>query len=174
MAKKAKVKVKSKGKPKTKGRPLATTKARMNTHIQFNAKGENERRDFDMGIVTILRKVTVTVKVFPFLYALIYIPAMFAYMVLSEDACIMLDTLFYMSVLMVVFLVRLSYCVKLCIWHRIQCCLPLLPQPIIFIDNYVYCFGETAIVINVWLAIIIFDLSLINAYKVFIKPTVRR
>ena len=137
-------------------------------------KEKNERRDFDMGIVTILRKVTVTVKVFPFLYALIYIPAMFAYIVLSEDACIMLDTLFYMSVLMVVFLVRLSYCVKLCIWHRLQCCLPLLPQPIIFIDNCVYCFGTTAIVINVCLAITIFTLSLINAYKVFIKPTVRK
>lgn len=36
MSKKAKVKVKS----KPKGRPLAQTKARMNTHIHFNAKGE--------------------------------------------------------------------------------------------------------------------------------------
>ncbi len=35
MAKKAKVKVKS----KPKGKPLAQTKARMNTHIKFNAKG---------------------------------------------------------------------------------------------------------------------------------------
>ena len=137
-------------------------------------KEKSERRDFDMGIVTILRKVTVTVKVFPFLYALIYILAMFAYMVCSEDACTMIDAMFYMSALMVVFLVRLSYCVKLCIWHRLQCCLPLLPQPIIFIDNYVYCFGKTAIMINVWLAIIIFTLSLINAYKVFIKPKMRK
>lgn len=125
-----------------------------------------------MGIVRILRTVTVTVKVFPFLYALIFIPSMFAYMVFSEDACIVLDTLFYMSVLMVAFLIRLSYCVKLCIWHRLQCCLPLLPQPIIFIDNYIYCFDQTAIVINVWLAIIIFTLSLINAYFVFMKPAV--
>ena len=126
-----------------------------------------------MGIVEILRKVTTTVKVFPFFYALIYIPSMFAYLVLSEDACIMLDTLFYMSVIMVVFLIRLSYCVKLCIWHRLQCCLPLLPQPIIYIDNNIYCFGKMAIIINVWLAIIIFILSLINAYFVFIRPAVR-
>lgn len=125
-----------------------------------------------MEIVNILRKVTVTVKVFPFLYALIYIPAMFAYMVFSEDVCIMLDTLFYMSVLMVAFLICLSYCVKLCIWHRLQCCLPLFPQPIIFIDNYIFSFGETAAVINVWLAIIIFTLSLVNAYFVFMKPAV--
>ena len=127
-----------------------------------------------MGMVEILRNVTTTVKVFPFLYALINIPAMFAYMVFSEEACIMLDTLFYMSVLMVVFLVRLSYCVKLCIWHRIQCSLPLLPQIIVFIDNNVYCFGQNSAILNVWLAILLFALSLINAYLVFVKPTARR
>lgn len=127
-----------------------------------------------MGIVEILRKVTTTVKVFPFLYALIYIPSMFAYMVFSEDSCIMLDTLFYMSVLMVVFLVRLSYCVKLCIWHRIQCCLPLMPQIVVFIDNNIYDLGHYSVLLNVWLAIIIFTLSLINAYKVFIKPAVKK
>lgn len=126
-----------------------------------------------MGIIEILRKVTVTVKVFPFFYALIYIPSMFAYMVFSEDVCIMLDTLFYISFLTVAFLIRLSYCVKLCIWHRLQCCLPLVPQPIIFIDNYIYCFSETATIINVWLAILLFLLSLINAYFVFIRPAVQ-
>lgn len=127
-----------------------------------------------MGMVEILRRVTVTIKVFPFLYALIYIAAMFGYMLFDEDICTWIDALFYMSVLNVALLVRLSYCVKLCIWHRIQCCLPLLPQPVIFIDNHIYRFGETLAVINVWLAVLIFTLSLINAYKVFIKPAVRR
>lgn len=126
-----------------------------------------------MGIVEILRKVTVTVKVFPFFYALIYIPSMFAYMVFSEDACIILDTLFYISFLTVAFLIRLSYCVKLCIWHRLQCCLPLVSQPIAFIDNYIYCFGQTSVIINTWLAILLFCLSLINAFFVFIRPAVR-
>ena len=126
-----------------------------------------------MGIVEILRKVTVTVKVFPFFYALIYIPSMFAYMVFSEDTCIMLDTLFYISFLTVAFLIRLSYCVKLCIWHRLQCCLPLIPQPIIFIDNNIYCFGQASVIINTWLAILLFILSLINAYFVFIRPSVQ-
>lgn len=112
-----------------------------------------------MGLVEILRRVTVTVKVFPFLYALVYISAMFGYLLFDEDICTWIDTLFFMSVLNVALLVRLSYCVKLCIWHRIQCCLPLLPQPVIFVDNYIYCFGETLAIINVWLAIIIFILS---------------
>lgn len=126
-----------------------------------------------MGLVEILRKVTTTVKVFPFFYALIYIPSMFAYLVISEDGCIMLDTLFYMSALMVLFLVRLSYCVKLCIWHRLQCCLPLLPQTAVFVDNNFYNIGEYSAILNVWLAIIIFILSLVNAYYVFIKPVTR-
>lgn len=128
----------------------------------------------DMGMVEILRRVTVTVKVFPFFYALIYIAAMFGYLLFDEDACTWIDTLFFMSALNVALLVRLSYCLKLCVWHRIQCCLPLLPQPIIFIDNHVCCFGETLAIINAWLAIIIFALSLVNAYKVFIKPAARR
>lgn len=126
-----------------------------------------------MGIVEILRKVTVTVKVFPFFYALIYIPSMFAYLVFSEDACIMIDTIFYISFITVAFLIRLSFCVKLCIWHRLQCCLPLFPQPIVFIDNYIYRLGETLATINVCLAILLFFLSLINAYFVFIRPAVR-
>lgn len=126
-----------------------------------------------METIRILRKVTTNVKVFPFFYALIYIFSMFAYLVLSEDVCIMIDTLFYMSVLMAAFLVRLSFCVKLCIWHRLQCCLPLLPQPIIYIDNHIYCFGKTIAIINTWLAISIFTLSLVNAYFVFIKPATR-
>lgn len=136
-------------------------------------KANQERKVGNMGMVEILRKVTTTIKVFPFFYALIYIPSMFAYLVLSEDACTTLDTLFYMSVLMVVFLVRLSYCVKLCIWHRLQCCLPLLSQPIIFIDNNIYYFGENIVILNTWVAITLFVLSLVNAYFVFIKPSVR-
>lgn len=127
-----------------------------------------------MGLVEILRRVTVTIKVFPFIYALIYIAAMFGYLLSDEDVCTWIDTLFFMSVLNVVLLVRLSYCVKLCIWHRIQCCLPMLPQPVIFIDNHIYCFGQTLAIINVWLAILIFTFSLVNAYKVFIKPAVRQ
>lgn len=40
MAKKAKVKVKS----KPKGKPLAMTKARLNVHLQYNAKGEKRKK----------------------------------------------------------------------------------------------------------------------------------
>ena len=42
MAKRAAVKVKAKSRPK--GKPLAQTKARMNTHIRFNAKGEPRKK----------------------------------------------------------------------------------------------------------------------------------
>ncbi len=118
-----------------------------------------------MGMVGILRRVTVTIKLYPFFYAAIYIFCMFGYLMFDEDVCTWLDTMFYMSILNVAFMVRLSYCVKLCIWHRIQCCLPLLPQPVIFIDNHIYCFGQTLAIINVWLAVAIFLLSLINIYK---------
>lgn len=40
----AKTKVKVKPKSQPKGKPLAQTKARMNTHIKFTAKGEPRKK----------------------------------------------------------------------------------------------------------------------------------
>lgn len=125
-----------------------------------------------MGVVNILRNVTKTVKLFPFIYALIYVFNMFSYLFLNEDACILLDSLFYMSVLMILVLLRLSYCLKMCIWHRIQCCLPLLAQIVVFIDNYIYCFSSDVRYINIYLAIAIFLVSFTNAYLMFVRPSV--
>lgn len=129
-----------------------------------------DRNALNAALVTILRRTTSTVRLFPFLYAPVYIASMFGYLLFTESAAIVLDTLFYLSFLTVALLVRLSYCLRLCVWHRIQCCLPLLPQPLIFIDNYIYRFGETIVIINLWLAILIFTMSLVNAYHTFINP----
>lgn len=75
-----------------------------------------------MGLVNILRSVTTTIKLFPFLYAIIFIASMFGYL-LGEGFSTLLDTLFYMSFLAIALLVRLSYALKLCVWHRAQCVL---------------------------------------------------
>lgn len=118
-----------------------------------------------MGSVGITRRVTRAIKIYPFIYTVIYIPCMFSYLIFDEDVCTWIDTLFLMSAMNVAFMVKLSYCVKLCKWHRLQCCLPLLPQPLIFVDNHIYCFGKTSAIINVWLAVAIALLTLINIYK---------
>lgn len=126
-----------------------------------------------MGVIEILRKVTVTVKTFPFFYVL---GLMFYWLVaptLSLEAITEIDGAIYLSLIMVLFLIRLSYCVKLCKWHRLQCSLPLLPQIVDKIDVYVYEFGTYLAIINYIIIGSIGVLSLINAYFVFIRPAVR-
>lgn len=127
-----------------------------------------------MGMVDILRRVTVTVKVFPFFYAAGLLLFWLIAPALTDAALNMVDSTIYLSAIMVLFLIRLSYCVKLCIWHRLQCALPLLPQLLAQIDKYVYKFGLYLATAECIAMCIIFTLSLINAYKVFIKPTVRK
>lgn len=125
-------------------------------------------------ILDVVRKVTKAIKVFPFLYAilLLFVMPIIAYSELAVTEYV--SALIYVSLLIVLFLIYLSYSVKLCIWHRLQCCLPLLPQISVFVDENIYEFGNEAMLIDFITLAIIFLLSLINAYFVFIKPTQKR
>lgn len=125
-------------------------------------------------MVEILRRVTVTVKVFPFFYAAGLILFWIIAPALTDTMLNMVDCTIYLSAIMVLFLIRLSYCVKLCIWHRLQCALPLLPQIVAQVDRYIFKFGFYFATAEVVVMCIIFTLSLINAYFVFIKPVVRK
>lgn len=81
-----------------------------------------------------------------------------------------IDGTIFISFIMVLFLIRLSYCVKLCKWHRLQCSLPVLPQIVDKIDVHIYEFGAYLAVVNYAVFGLIAVLSLINAYFVFMKP----
>lgn len=124
-------------------------------------------------LFSIVKPVTTTVKTFPFFYALGLILYWLIAPTLSYEVISTVDSLILLSAVMVVFLIRLSYCVKLCKWHRLQCALPLLPQAIAQIDENIYEFGEYVSAVNYATTGIVFTLSLINAYFVFVKPSVR-
>lgn len=124
-----------------------------------------------MGVIDILRRVTATVKVFPFIYTFGILLYWLIAPALSETALTVIDEVVYMSAIVVLLLIRLSYCVKLCIWHRLQCMLPLLPQVAALVDEHIYEFGIYTATINYIVTLSIFALSLVNAYKVFIRPT---
>lgn len=114
------------------------------------------------------------VKVFPFFYAAGLLLFWLIAPALTDAALNMVDSTIYLSAIMVLFLIRLSYCVKLCIWHRLQCVLPLLPQIVAQVDRYIFKFGFYLATAEVVVMCIIFILSLINAYFVFIKPAVKK
>ena len=123
-----------------------------------------------IAIVKILRRVTTIVKVYPFAYSILYISCMLVYMFCSDEMATLCDQLFYTSPFMTVCAIGLSYSLKLCKWHRLECILPLLPTCMVLVDEFVYSFPKSASYLNAILIGVICLASLINAYFVFIKP----
>lgn len=130
-----------------------------------------EERGNIQAVVSILRKTTRTVKIAPFVLVTMYMLAMVGYMLFSDVVAVTLDTLFYVSPLVVILLWMLSRSLKMCNWHRFECVLPLVSQIPIFFDDYISQFDYDGAFVNISVVGLLFLLSLINAYFVFIKPT---
>lgn len=125
-------------------------------------------------LITTLRKVTVTVKIAPFVLALFYMLTILGYMYMPETIIYILDTLLYCSPTMVILLIILSKQLQLCFWHRLECSLPILCMVPGIIDVIVFPLSEAATYINAVTLSFLLLLSLVNAYFVFVKPSVRR
>ena len=122
----------------------------------------------------IVQNVTLVVKPFPFVYAAIHLLYWLLAPMFSNGVISTVDSLIYLSAVMVLFLILLSYCIKLCKWHRLQCVLVSLPQLSVFVDENIYKFGDKGATVNYSITAIIFILSLINGYLVFKRPAVRK
>lgn len=125
-------------------------------------------------ILTIIRKTTKAIKLFPFLYIGLFIVLSFAMGFASIEATRIISGIIIVSPIMVAFLIYLSYAVKLCFWHRLQCALPLIPQALVIIDTHIYEYGEALAILNYAILLLLFSLSLVNAYFVFIRPSKRK
>lgn len=123
-----------------------------------------------IAIVQILRRTTELVKWFPFIYTAIFIVTMCSYYWISEDVANTLDTILYTSPLFMLFTLILSRILKLCKWHRVQCCLPLYPIILVAIDTYILHISRLTTGFLIASVIALCILSLINAYFVFRKP----
>ena len=122
------------------------------------------------GAIQILKKATATVKVAPFAFALLYLAALVLYILFNDTVATIADMLFYVSPVAVFFNLRMSKIFKMCKWHRLECLLPLLPIVIVFINSFGFIIPRIAVYVNWGVNLIIFLLSLLNAYFVFIKP----
>lgn len=123
-----------------------------------------------LRIVKILRNATKVVKLMPFIYAIVYILCMVGYLLFSDEVATLLDKLFYVSPISIIFPLCLSRTLKMCVWHKIECILPLLPTLLVFVDEFIMQFTVLYAYINVILISFLCIASLINAYFVFIKP----
>lgn len=120
-------------------------------------------------VISILRESTRIAKIAPFAFVFVYMLIMVSYMLFSDNVAVILDTLFYVSPMTVVLLWLLSRAFKLCSWHRFECVLSLIPQIPIFFDDYISQFDYAGAFVNISVVGLLFLLSLINAYFVFIK-----
>ena len=130
---------------------------------------EREERKI-LGAIQILRRVTKTVKIAAFVLAVLYMLSMIGYMVFSDTIATILDYLFYISPSTIVILLILSKSTKMCVWHRLECVLPMVSMLPALFDDLIIELTNVAAYINASTIALIFLLSLLNAYFVFIKP----
>lgn len=85
----------------------------------------------------------------------------------NEELLWYLDTMFYVSPVIILAFLILSYNLGLCKWHRTACILPLVSQIPVFVDKYVVPLDNVEISTFLAAIITMSILLLIAAYKVF-------
>lgn len=120
-------------------------------------------------IINILRRATIVVKVAPFVFVIMHLVSMLAYMFTNDYASSICDMFFYISPMVVFYNLVLSRVFKLCKWHRLECRLPLFPLVAVLINDFAYSLSPIALWLNWGLVVSMLTLSLINAYFVFLK-----
>ena len=116
-----------------------------------------------------LRRITLTVQIAPFVCGAIYIAIFVAYTFASEETMTALDTLFYISPLFCAVHLIYSRILHLCAWHRTACLVPVFPQVVNFVDYYLVSFSEIQALVFNWTAVAMTATLLIAAYNVFLK-----
>lgn len=114
-----------------------------------------------------LRSITLAVQFIPFVYTTIYIGVLVAYSHAREPFLVVLDTLFYVSPLLICLLLVESKILQLCKWHKMACVLPILPQTANIVDSLFFEFSTTEVNILNCTVIIMAVALLVAAYKVF-------
>ena len=117
-------------------------------------------------IISVLRKITKTVQLAPFIFAAVYTGIFALYNFASEDMLTILDMMFYISPIVIIAHLIYSRILELCIWHRIACLIPIIPQLMNLIDSYAIFSINGAILSNVAICLMLI-LFLVSAYKVF-------
>ena len=121
-------------------------------------------------LIAKLRSTTLAVQIAPFVYTSLYIIILLLYPVCSENVLSVLDTLFYVSPLVVFWFLVESSILRLCRWHKMACVLPLIPQIFVFVDYHIVRLTMTEFYAHYAQMAGMSILLLISAYNVFLKP----
>lgn len=106
----------------------------LRTKMQRNCFNSNKISVLYVMKISKLNKVAFVVKIFPFAYTLIQVLWLIFY-IFDNSVGNGLTKFLYMSPIAVILLLLLSHALRLCIWHKIQCCLPMFPNFVIFAND---------------------------------------
>ena len=121
------------------------------------------------NLVKKLRTITTVVQLLPFVYASLYVVAMLVYLFGSETFSVICDHLFYISPIVVIYNLVLSKSLRLCVWHKSACLLPVFPECVGVFDRLILNLSELAALINILSIILVTIALLISAYNVFFR-----
>lgn len=130
----------------------------------------NQGREDDDRIkrlIKILKSITLSVQIAPFLFDVLYIILFILYSCSSEIARIWADTLFYVSPIVIALHLVYSKILHLCEWHKTACLIPLLPQAVSFFDYYIIELTISEAIISDVIVAIMCALFVLCAYNVF-------
>lgn len=127
---------------------------------------QDQRLELIRTVHKIFDRIVFAVKVTPFIYSSIFVVVFYVYNLASERVLDVIDTLFYVSPFVVIVFCVYSKILKLCIWHRITCIIPVIPQAIDWMDSFLHFTQDEVYEANI-IAIILIVLLLISAQRVF-------
>ncbi len=123
-----------------------------------------------LRLIEKLRRITLAVQVLPFAYTSLYIAALSLYLFADEGVLTALDTLFYVSPVVVLAFYWESRILELCKWHRAACLLPLIPLAEVLVDLFLWEFPIWVVYLHGFVIVLMSALLLVAAYKVFLSP----
>lgn len=129
-----------------------------------------EERNKILSLLERMRSITLAVQVIPFVYTFLYIIVLILYLFASESVLQVLDSLLYVSPIVVIAFLVESRILKLCKWHKTACLLPLFPQISLCVDRFIYEFSSQQVVAHLLMLSAMAILLLVAAYKVFLSP----
>lgn len=120
------------------------------------------------NIAKMVVRTLLVVKIAPFVFTVGHIVCLILYLSGGDNVLLLADTMFYTSPMTIGLLLILSKIYQLCKWHRLQCFIPLFPVLVGVMDKFVVELSATLTYINIYTCLIMFVLTLLNAYKMFL------
>ena len=126
-----------------------------------------QRNKVVLDAIEMLRKTRKVVQLSPFVYTFLYIVILLLYNHASAMVLDVLDDLFYISPVVIAINLIYSRILKMCVWHKVACLLPLIPELANIYEAVPFDFSVgQATVIN-YAVVVCSVLFIVSAYKVF-------